>query len=132
MRLSYLLIFLSFILPAQPKQILRPQGDRLYATVPLIGSGKWNDPIRPMFTPAPSNSKTPPKLSYTYQLSDDRKTALVEFISRDKPTLNAIRAAATAPGVKVFDPKIHSKGDVEAEFKRLKKDFDPSRFGRGH
>ena len=79
----------------------------------------------------PSNLKTTPKLSYTYHLSDDRKTALVEFISRDKASLNAIRLATTAPGVKVFDPKVNSKEQVEAEFKRLKKDFDPSKFGRG-
>ncbi len=84
-----------------------------------------------MFTPPPSNSKTPPKLSYTYQLSDDKKTALVEFISRDKASLSAIRLATNAPGVKVLDPKTNSKAEIETEFKRLKKDFDPSKFGRG-
>ena len=82
--------------------------------------------------PLPGNSKTPPKLSYSYHLSDDKKTALVEFISRDKASLNAIRLAVLAPGVKVFDPKKNSKAEIEAEFKRLKKDFDPATFGRGH
>ena len=132
MRFFYLVLLLSPSLSAQPKQILRPQGDRVYAAVPLIGSGTWNDPIRPMYVPAPNNSKAPPKLSFTYQLSDDKKTALVEFISRDKASLNAIRLAAAAPGVKVFDPKVHGKSEIETEFKRLKKDFDPSQFGRGH
>ena len=136
MRVIFLLLVTISSLPAQPKQILRPQGERLYATVPLIGSGKWNDPIRPMFAPPPSNSRTAPrtapKLSYSYHLSDDKKTALVEFISRDKATLNAIRASSSAPGVKVLDPKKNSKAEIEAEFKRLKKDFDPSRFGMGH
>lgn len=27
---------------------------RVYAIVPMIGSGTWNDPKRPMFAPVPS------------------------------------------------------------------------------
>ena len=132
MRLIYVFILLTSLISAQPKQIVHPQGDRVYATVPLIGSGKWNDPVRPMFVPSPNAAlKTPPKLSFTYHLSDDKKTALVEFISRDKASLNAIRQAANAPGVKIFEPKKNSKAEIESEFKRLKKDFDPSMFGRG-
>ena len=85
-----------------------------------------------MFAPAPNAAvKTPPKLSFTYHFSDDKKTALVEFISRDKVSLNAIRLSANAPGVKVFDPKKNSKAEIEAEFKKLKKDFDSTTFGRG-
>jgi hypothetical protein len=37
--------------------------------------------------------------------SDDIKTALVEFISRDKSSLSAIRLATNASGVKIFEPK---------------------------
>ena len=100
----------------------------------MIGTGKAGDPIRPMFVPPPSNvaaSRTPPLLHFTYHLSDDKKFALVEFISRDKATLNAIRAGATTANVKIFDPKKNSKTEIESEFKRLKKDFDGSNFGRG-
>ncbi len=53
MRVIYLFLLLTSLLTAQPRKIIRPQGDRVYATVPLIGSGTWNDPIRPMFTPPP-------------------------------------------------------------------------------
>ena len=81
----------------------------------LIGNGKWNDHIRPMFAP-PSNSETPPKLNFTYLLPDDKQTALVEYISRDKASLKAIRQAANAPGVKDFEPKKNSKADIEIEF----------------
>ena len=89
-------------------------------------------PHPPHVRTPPSHLKTVPKLSYSYVLSDDKKTALVEFISRDKTALTPIRASANAPGVKIFDPKKNSKSEIEAEFKKLKKDFDPSQFGRGH
>ena len=42
MRVIIVITALSTILSAQPKQILRPQGEKLYATVPLTGTGKWN------------------------------------------------------------------------------------------
>lgn len=98
MRLLPLLVALTAMLSAQPKTIHHQQGGRLHFTVPFFGTGKLSDPIRPMITPATGLSKTPPKLSFSWLPSDDKKSVIVEFISTDKATLAPIRAAANAPG----------------------------------
>ena len=57
--------------------------------------------------------------------SDDGKWAIVEFVARDRSAFKAISdAERLTPGLKTFDRERHSKDDIEAECKKLKKDFD--------
>ena len=56
-----------------------------------------------MFVPLRTNSLQ--KLTFTWLPSDDKKSAIVEFISADKATLAPIRAAANAPWRETLRPK---------------------------
>jgi hypothetical protein len=68
------------------------------------------------------NTEPPPILSYTMQLSDDRRSALVEFVGLNPKAL-AFIAESKAPGVKAFERGKTTKAEVEAEFKKAKKNF---------
>lgn len=127
--------------------------------MPLVGKGTLADPIRPQFAPAsgaldPStfiNSKAAAGgaasgrvdttevqekkrkteiLAYSWVISDDKKSAIVEFVARDKAAFEEIRKS---PLAKVFardeigrviqgKPEL-SRDNVEAEFTKVRKDF---------
>ena len=95
---------------------------RVYARVPLVGSGKPDDPIRPMFAPtAPSKDHTG-ILGYSMQISDDGKWALCEFVGATPSDLKII-TTSTDPHV-VFFERGHAKlDDVIADFSKYKKNF---------
>ena len=57
-----------------------------------------------------------------YQLSDDKKSAIVEFAETDRATLAAL-LKATDPRVKVFERGVHDKATMEAEFRKVKAGF---------
>jgi hypothetical protein len=100
---------------------------RVLAVVPLIGTGKIGDPIRPAYIPAPPAPGTKPDpngiIGYTSQMCDDHKHALVEFVARDRSVFKQMMAD-TRPDVKVFEKGKAKRADIEAEFKKWKKDFD--------
>ena len=112
---------------------------RVFAIVPMIGKGTYADPIRPMFVPAggfEQNRVTAADrgrkvrsgiLSYAYQLTDDGKSAIVEFVSIDKAGLRGIIESKVA-GVTVFERDKAQKSEVESAFRGKKKDFDFSKF----
>ena len=133
---------------AQPRVNERNMYERVLAIVPMIGAGTAADPKRPMYAPTPSvlattahattgapGTTTPPTrtgiLGFTYELSDDGKFALVEFVARDRTAFQTILSDAAAPGatVQAFVKGVHQKADVEAAFKALKKNFDFDHFG---
>ena len=97
---------------------------RIWATVPMIGAGTAADPRRPMFTPKPGNMSAARDgiLAMQYELSDDGKTALVEFVAANRLAFNEILGSAV-PGLKVFERGKHKQAEVEAEFRRYKKGF---------
>jgi hypothetical protein len=142
------LVCASFVPPRLDAQQRVPQEfqhERIMVIVPMIGTGKVGDPIRPMFTPLPS-SATPatqptraaqevapvqPKfLSMQYELSDDGKTALVEFVAKDRSAFKEI-LDYQGTDVKKFEPGKNTKDDVEREFKKVKPlyTFDKSSVG---
>jgi hypothetical protein len=110
---------------------------RVYAVVPMIGDGKKDNPKRPMFVPtdAEIQSKAAKGLdrsgviAYQMQLSDDGKSALVEFVFATPQAARAF-AQQNTPGVKVFEKVKSRKEDVETEFKKYKRNFDLNSFGR--
>jgi hypothetical protein len=76
---------------------------RVYAVVPLVGTGTSTDPQRPMLVPAPGASQTETGgradlLGYQMQLSDNGKFALVEFVFQSPVSYHNFlaKAAATA------------------------------------
>ena len=66
-------------------------------------------------------------MSFTYQVSDNGKFALVEFVSRSRSAFKDL-LADTNPDVKVFIKGKDKRGDIEKEFKKLKKDVDLDSF----
>ena len=115
---------------AQQRRDTRETHYRILAVVPLVGTGTKTDPIRPAYVPAPpqGNAKLDPNgiLAFTFQLTDDGKHALVEFVARNPAAFNQIKADTRAD-VKVFDKGKTKREDIEKEFKKYKKDFDLDR-----
>ena len=126
-RLAAILLAIATCLPAQQKLDTRQLYERLYAVTPLTGSGSWADPKRPLYAPAQLNSTSRTGIiGYTHVLSDDGQSALVEFVARD--------AAAFAPiladkNIKAFRKGKDKREDIEAEFRKHKKDFSFQTFG---
>jgi len=105
--------------------------ERCYAVVPLVGKGTLADPKRPLYAPAPGAISPAIRtgiLAFTYQTSDDGKYALVEFVARDRSAFKQI-LADSSPDVKSFVKGVHPREEMEAEFKKHKKDFDFDHFG---
>ena len=115
-------------------------GERLVAVVPMIGTGKPKDPFRPFGVLAPPEPErpTPDKkyltpelpqiLSFRYELSDDKKTALLEIVGRDEEALTELRNAKRAD-VKIFELGKATKEEIQAEFRKYKPGFDADKFG---
>ena len=113
--------------------------ERLVAIVPLQGAGTMADPKRPMFAPpgnrGPSTAvaKLAPQskseiLAYSWHLSDDGKSAIVEFVARNQAAFVEILNSKDAR-VQIFQRGKQSKDEMEAALKKEKKDFDPKSFG---
>jgi hypothetical protein len=130
-------------------------GERLVAVVPLVGNGRPDNPIRPKFVPAPltaaerqasrlegarlANEAREGKIdraaeivmkrqlhSFSWVLSDDGKSAIVEFVAAHR---DAFAEILQDKAVKVFDKKatLSSEGGKQAakdELRRVKKDFE--------
>ncbi len=97
----------------------------------MVGAGTPSDPRRPMYAPVPGAEPAREGIvAFSYQLSDDGKYALVEFVARDHAGLAPILADRNLRhDVKVFEKAKTKREDIEKEFRKHKKDFDLSRFG---
>jgi hypothetical protein len=128
LRLAAILFAVATCLPAQQKVDTRQLYERLYCVLPMnAGKGTWADPKRPMYAPAQLNpSSRTGIIGYTYVLSDDGQFALVEFVARDAAAFAPILADAT---VKSFRKGKDKREDIEAEFRKHKKDFSFENFG---
>ena len=100
---------------------------RMLAVVPLIGTGRNGDYIRPSYVPMPPNPGANPDpngiIGFTAQISDDGKHALVELVARDRSAFKQLMAD-TRPDVKVFEKGKATRAVIEAEFRRWKSDFN--------
>jgi hypothetical protein len=106
---------------------------RIWATLPVIGTGHQDDPLRAMFVPAPltatqgkvqaqAKSTRSSILGMQSWISDDGKTMLVELVAADRNAFSAI-LNSTLPGVKVFERGKDKPEDILTEFRKYKKDF---------
>jgi hypothetical protein len=102
---------------------------RAYAVVPMVGSGTQSDPFRPMFAPTTSTAAATRTgiLAYQMQVSDDGKSALVEFVAATRLDLLPV-ISSTAVGVAVFERGAATQAQIEAEFQKYKKNFTLSMF----
>ena len=103
--------------------------ERLLCVVPMTGSGSWTDPKRPMYAPSPAQMDSTSRtgiIGYTHVLSDDGQFALVEFVARDAAAFDQILADKS---IKAFRKGKDKREDIEAEFRKHKKDFSFEKFG---
>jgi len=109
---------------------------RIYAIVPMIGSGTWEDPKRPMFAPLPGQMTPGSRtgiIGFNSVASDDGNFALVEIVAATRLELAKITAPvsaalATVPGLQMFDRSVTPDATVQSAFQLLKKNFDITHF----
>ena len=118
--------------PPLPQYPVPPQNrhERVICIVPMIGAGTRADPKRPLFAPAPADIASSGIISFSYQLSDDGKFALVEFVALDRARFANI-LNDRRPDIKVFVKGESSRADIEREFRKHKPNFDAGDFARG-
>ena len=105
-KFGLLLLLLLVSIPAWPQSKVDAANSyhRVICVVPLIGSGTWDDPKRPMFAPTSSELGRGKSgiLAYYQEPSDDGQSAIVLFVAVDRASLQPI-LTTTAPSVQVFD-----------------------------
>ena len=120
---------LAAVLNAQPRVDSRNSYERILVVLPLVGTGTLEDPIRPMFIAAAQAVDSTNRagiIGFTYVVSDDGKHALTEIVVRNRV---AVQQILNAPAIKTFIKGVSTRADIEAEFKKYKKDFDITKFG---
>ena len=128
--ISLLFLNVLSILPLFPQHRVDPRNtyERVIMIVPMIGSGTPADPRRPLYAPAPSEKLSKNGIiAYSYVLSDDEKSALVEFVAMDRAAFDAILKDQRTD-IKRWEKAKTNKDDVAKEFKKLRKDFNIDEF----
>ena len=112
----------------QRKVDLQHMYERVICIVPMIGAGTPDDPRRPMFAPPqPDPNGRSGIIGFSYELSDNGKFALVEFVAHDVAALSDILSGEHSD-VKAFEKGKAGKADIESEFRKYKKNFDLNKF----
>jgi len=96
----------------------RTPGQRVIVTVPMTGSGTWEDPKRPDLPKGEA-------IEFHYVLSDDGQTAIAEVTLSSPLELSKLQAALDRNGKsRLYHPAIDKFKDVELEIKKLKANFN--------
>ena len=97
---------------------------RIICVVPLVGTGKGLDPIRPDFVPVhkPGAAYNTGIIAWTQLPSDDGKHAIVEMVARDRSAFQAI-INDKRPDVVVFEHGKYTQAQMEAGIQPYKKGF---------
>ena len=95
---------------------------RIYAVVPLVGTGQQGDPKRPMFVPAQATKDRSGIIGWQMTLSDDKNSAIVEFVGVNRAALLPI-ITSTAAGVTVFERGKTAPSAIETAFQAYKTGF---------
>jgi len=109
---------------------------RVYAIVPMVGSGTWDDPMRPMFAPVPQQMTPGSRtgiIAFNHVESDDGTLALIEIVAADRVQLAQIVGQMNAQltgvtGFQLFDRSTTPQATVQTAFQALKKNFDITKF----
>ncbi len=109
---------------------------RVYAIVPMIGSGTWDDPKRPMFAPLPTQITPGSRtgiIAFNQVTSDDGNFALIEIVTANRSELASVTGPiqaqlSTVPGLQFFDRSTTPPATVQSAFQLLKKNFDITKF----
>jgi hypothetical protein len=109
---------------------------RIYAIVPMVGSGTWDDPTRPMYAPVPQQMTPGIRtgiIAFNQVLSDNGNFALIEIVVANQSQLALITAQmntqlSAAPGFQLFNRSTTPTATVQSAFQQLKANFDITKF----
>jgi hypothetical protein len=111
-------------------------GERLLVIVPMVGAGTAQDPRRPLFMPlgarplVANQNERPPILNSRFELSDDGKTAILLLTAQRREAFQEVRTSGRAD-IQIFEVGKDKKEDIQAAFRRHKRDFDLMKFVEG-
>lgn len=118
--IAALCLFVS-LLAAQRRVDPRNSYNRVICALPLIGQGTAADPKRPKYAPWPATQDPNGIIAFYWVVSDDGKSAVAEFIARNRAALAPI---LNDKSLKVFEKGRSTRSDIEAAMKAYRKDFD--------
>ena len=98
-------------------------GERLIVVVPLVGKGTFDDPVRPELPWEALGSRE--AVGYRWELSDDKRQAIVFLTSGRVGQLRALPAKAQGLGLglRVIEHERLGKDGVEVELRKIRKDL---------
>ncbi len=112
---------------------------RIICVTPLTGSGSATDPVRPKYAPWPlpiQQMGTPVPnpaiqnqgaiIAFSYVLSDDRQSAIVEFVARSRSAFTAILNDSS---IQTFEEGTVTRAVIEAALQKYRKNFSLDQFG---
>lgn len=104
---------------------------RIMCVVPLVGTGKRQDPMRPAYVPVhkAGDSYHSGIIAWTQMPADDGKHAIVEIVATNRAALQTI-LSANSPDVVVFERGKHTRAQMEAGLQKYRKDFSFDKFPR--
>jgi hypothetical protein len=114
------LLMLAGVVCAQHSVDPRNTYHRVIAVVPMIGSGTAADPRRPQYAPAPGAAAPNGIIGFTQVLTDDGKSAIVEFVARTGTALLPILADTT---ITAYEKGSQPGSAIEAALQVRKKGF---------
>src|SRR5580692_5018518 len=101
---------------------------RIICVTPLTGSGSATDPVRPKYAPWPlpiQQMGTPVPnpaiqnqgaiIAFSYVLSDDRQSAIVEFVARSRSAFTAILNDSS---IQTFEEGTVTRAVIEAALQK--------------
>ncbi len=100
---------------------------RLICLVHLVGTGGKGDPIRPEYVPTAIDAKREGILAWSFQLTDDKKMAIIHVVATNRNAFAPILADAR-PEVKVFEIGKDSAAAIEGAMQGVKAGFSLSKF----
>ncbi len=125
--LAAVLLLFPLISPAQRAVPPEARYFRLICLVHLTGSGKRGDPVRPEYVPTMADSSRLGIISWSMQPTDDKNMALLHLVAVNHHAFDSI-LADKRPEIRVFEPGKQSKGAIEAELQKYRKDFSLDKF----
>ena len=135
---SVCLVSLCYLVPVHAQQLSKPvvygkttvdpynTYHRVYAIVPMTGSGSSADPLHPLYAPGVLDiNPSTGILAFTSMLSDDGKYALIEIVARQRL---AFAKRQADPAVVSFEKGTVPPSTIEAAFAKHKPSFHFSQF----
>lgn len=126
LRVLFAMLLLSEVVASQRRVDPRNTYNRVICIVPLVGKGTTADPKRPEYAPWPPSEDPKGIVGYYFVPTDDGKSAVVEFIARNRSAFQSLFNDKT---IKLFEKGKASKTDIETAVHAVRGNFNLDAFG---